>query len=414
MKSEERILRVQSPLSDDVHQLRGIRLKGLNRDPGYFLGDLQVDPAHLQECFDADTLFYDVFFEPTNRHLVAVGPPLGNLHLDLEICVNGEPINLDVIKHAASRMHLVRGGDRIAKQNDIRIKANAQTWELSVPANNTGTSHKFTLCTVQKDNREHWIKDWIEHYRKIGVDRVILYDNNSEKLPDVDAIVIPCPYKFGLSKYASIYRGWAWKTDFLQRSLLTICGYKYQNGHLLNFDIDELLQVKSLRKFKWYRLVYFNSCFVETKTEEKLPEDYSFRHFVYRNAYLRNQDFKYIIRMNDMLCCSNPHVAVLKNSIPKRVVSKLQRLWQYQLENIRSYLKSGLAKKVMSIWAPPGEDVPRYKTHPRWPEGKPSLPGKDVFYHYKAINTGWKVDRSSFDEATEVVKIENSQPYSCD
>ena len=88
-----------------------------------------------------------------------------------------------MIKHG--RLQLVRGKvSRVEKLNDILIKANGQQWELSVPENNTGTKHKFTLCTIQKDNKEHWIKDWIEHYRKIGVDRVILYDNNSEKSPE--------------------------------------------------------------------------------------------------------------------------------------------------------------------------------------------------------------------------------------
>ena len=193
-------------MKDDVHQLRGVRLKGLKRDPGCFWEDCRIEPAHLEECFDADTLFYDVFFEPTNRHLVAVGPPLGNLQLDLKIYANGKPIKHRVIQQAAQKSYLVRGKvSRVEKLNDILIQANGHQWELSVPENNGGTGHQFTLCAIQKDNKEHWIKDWIEHYRKIGVDRVILYDNNSEKLPDVDAVVIPCPYKYGLSKYFSVY-----------------------------------------------------------------------------------------------------------------------------------------------------------------------------------------------------------------
>ena len=96
-------------MSDDVHQLRGIQLEGPKRDPSYFLGDCPVKQAHLEECFDEDTLFYDIFFDPTNRHLVAVGPPLGNLQLDLKICVNGEPIRHRVIKRAARWSYLVRG-----------------------------------------------------------------------------------------------------------------------------------------------------------------------------------------------------------------------------------------------------------------------------------------------------------------
>ena len=368
-------------MNDNVHQLRGIKLKGLKRDPGYFLGNCKVEPAHLEECFDADTLFYDVFFEPANRHLVAVGPPLGNLQVDLQLDVNGEPIQLHVIKRAAKRLLLVRGElNRVAKLNDILIKANGQQWELSVPENNSGSVHQFTLCAKQKDNKEHWIRDWIEHYRKMGVDRVILFDNNSEKLPDVDAIVIPCPYKFGLNKYRSLYGRRVYKTTFLQGSLLTICGYKYRSGYMLSFDIDELLQVKSLEKYKGRKVVYFNSYFIETKTDKKLPEDYSFRHFVYRSAHTRNRDYKYMVKMDALLYSLSPHIPILKgNFASRRMIVKLKRIW---LE-LRARLLPAKSKA-----APQGEDV---------------------FYHYKGINTGWKADRSSFDETTKVVKLKDSR-----
>ena len=370
-------------MNDDVHQLRGIRLKGLKRDPGHVLGGRKVERAHLEECFDADTLFYDIFFDPTNRHLVAVGPPLRKLKIDLKICVNGEPVALKAIKRAARRLHLVRGEvSRVAKRNDVIVTANGQQWQLNVPENNTGTGHKFTLCTIQKDNKEHWIRDWIKHYRNIGVDRIILYDNNSGKLPDVDAIVIPCPYKYGLDKYVSAYGRRLRRNGFLQRSLLTICGYKYRSGHLLNFDIDELLQVRNLEKYKERKLMYFNSYFIETKTDGKLPADYSFRHFVYRDARPRNRSYKYMVRMEAMLYSHGPHCAVLKgNFVSGWILLELQR--------IGTHLKARLTEKLK----------PRVL-----------LKDEDVFYHYRGINTGWKLDRTSFDENTEVIKLENQDP----
>ena len=370
-----------SNMNDDVHQLRGIKLKGLKRDPGYFLIGCKVELAHLQECFDADTLFYDIFLEPTNRYLVAVGPPRGNLRLDLQLYVNGKPIELNQIKRA-TKSYLVRGKvSRVEKLNDILIKANGQQWELSVPENNSGTGHQFTLCTIQKDYKEHWIRDWIKHYRKIGVDRVILYDNNSEKLPDVDAIVVPCPYKYGLNKYVSVYGPRVWRADFLQASLLTICGYKYRSGHLLNFDIDELLQVKNLEKYKGRKLVYFDSYSVETKADGKLPRDDSFRHFVYRNAQMRDSAYKYMVKMDTLLYSRSPHKVKLKgNFLPRTLIIKLNRIWWS--------LQAKLPKKLIS---------------------KMALQGEDVFYHYNGINTGWKEDRSPFNETTKVVKIEDPQ-----
>ena len=157
---------------DDVHQLRGIKLKGCKRDLNYFSRGHKAEPAHLEECFDADTLFYDIFFRADqSAYLVAVGPPLGNLQIALEVYVNGNPLKLNVLKRRHLQfvravagfplvslrvlkrvhMHLVSGKvGRVEKQNDILIKANGQQWELSVPENNTGTKHKFTLCTNTK------------------------------------------------------------------------------------------------------------------------------------------------------------------------------------------------------------------------------------------------------------------------
>ena len=176
--------------------------------------------------------------------------PRANLEIELKIFVNGEPIKNRVSKVVVNRLWLVIWDvGRVKKLNDVLVQANGHQWQLRVPENNTGTEHKFTLGAIQKDNREKWIRDWIKHYRKIGVDRVILYDNNSKKLPDVDAIVIPCPYKYGLDKYIHLYGPPAWTVSFLQASLLTVCGYKYRSGQLLNFDIDEMLQVESLEKY---------------------------------------------------------------------------------------------------------------------------------------------------------------------
>ena len=180
----------ESRTRDDVHRLRGIKLKELRRDPDHFLRGHKMEQAHLEECFDADTLFYDIFFEPTNHHLVTVGPPLGNLGIDLKIFLNDAPLRPRVIEQAAPSMCLLRARvRRVEKRNEVLVQANGQQWRLSVPENSTGTGHGFTLCTVQKDNREQWIRDWIEHYRGIGVDRVVLYDNNSEKLPCQPGII---------------------------------------------------------------------------------------------------------------------------------------------------------------------------------------------------------------------------------
>ena len=351
---------------EDVHRLRGIKLKGTQQRSELVFGKTARWIRRISKSVSMRTPCSTMSSssQPTGS-LVAVGPPPGKLKIELKIFVNGEPIKK--LGTPPVREVWVVTGDvsRVKKLNDVLVQANGHQWQLRVPENNTGTGHKFTLCAMQKDNRECWIRDWIKHYRKMGVDRVILYDNNSKRLPDVDAIVIPCPYILGLSKYRRVYGRQVYRTAFLHEGILTICSYKYRSGHLLNFDIDELLQVESLEKYGKRKVVYFDSYFVETKTDEKLPEDCSFRHFVYRNASLRHSHFKYIVKMDKVLWCSVHQVLFKKKKrwVSRKIVRKLKRLWHY-------------------------------------------LGGKeDVFYHYRGINTGWKLDRSAFGETTEVVKI---------
>ncbi len=368
-------------MKHDVHQLRGIKLREMRRDPVYFLGKelaAKIDKRHMEECFDFDTLFYDVFFDSTNKWIIAAGPPLGNLQLDVEIYVNGKPIKLrTVTPPSLYSMYLVKGRVRNVKPpNEVLIKVEwirgRQQWELKVPINNTGAKSRFTLCALNKDNREHWIKDWIEHYRKLGVDRVIIYDNDSRQLPEVDAIVIPAPYKYGLNKYIRVYKSsLIWRVGFLQRSLLTICSYKYRSGHLLNFDIDELLQTNDLERYKRCKTVYFRPYWIGAKTNKKLPENYSFKSFTHRHTDRQTYtpyDIKYIVAMKEVLFLKM-HRCTLVQKLYVRVVCEV--LYKLGLHRTRKWVKKWL-------------EVKEKGSHSR-----------ECFYHYRAINTGWKFPERS-------------------
>ncbi len=375
-------------MKHDVHQLRGIRLKGMRRDPTYFLGKelaAKIDNRHMEECFDFDTLFYDVFFDPTNKWIIAAGPSLGNLRLDVEIYVNGKPLKLRTAKLPFScLMYLVKGRVRNVKPlNEVLIKVagmgSRQHWELKVPINNTGTKSRFTLCAINKNNREHWIKDWIEHYKRLGVDRVILYDNNSRQLPKVNAIVIPAPYKYGLNKYYLVYGCYMWETMFLQRSLLTICSYKYRSGHLLNFDIDELLQTNDLKKCKRRKILYFRSHWVEAEVDGKLPENYSFKHFIYRDTRLDYANVKYVVAMGKVLCLDLHRAYLVQNLLYERLY---ERMISYEL----------LPKILLKVLYELG-----LRRAQKWLEEKMrrDLFSREYFYHYRGINTGWKFPERS-------------------
>ena len=97
---------------------------------------------------------------------------------------------------------------------------------------------KVLLCGIAKCEN-HYIKEWVEWYRDLGVDHIVLYDNND---PDGERFeeVIP---EYIDSGYVEVinYRG---KTQ-CQINAYNDCYSKYKNKYdwFLFLDIDELLEV---------------------------------------------------------------------------------------------------------------------------------------------------------------------------
>lgn len=117
------------------------------------------------------------------------------------------------------------------------IKVSFNQWETSPP--------KLTLSTLQKDNPTEWIRDWVLYHHRIhGVERVLLYDNNSKNKDkliaclnslendnlqiylihwDVDYV----PHHLGKCQIAQINHAYYWLWNKI--------------SWIINFDIDEYL-----------------------------------------------------------------------------------------------------------------------------------------------------------------------------
>ena len=121
---------------------------------------------------------------------------------------------------------------------------------------------KVCLCTVGKLENKYII-EFIEHYKKYGIDKIFLYDNNEIKGERFDSLL----YGYIRNNYVKIinYRGKIAK----QLGIYQHC-YKenYKNyDFLIFYDIDEFINLKNhkniktflnLKRFKKCQSIYLN------------------------------------------------------------------------------------------------------------------------------------------------------------
>ncbi|MGM0461092.1 MAG: glycosyltransferase family 92 protein [Fibrobacterota bacterium] len=200
--------------------------------------------------YDQKTLLYDIFFDPSNRFLTVVGPPLLNLSprcTPITVSIEGRVYTLSFREFIKNRILIGKIRVRQELPETCRVTVcfgNMHRWEGSVEKSTVGHIPRI-LCTIQKDNRIEWIRDWASYYHKTyDIDAVFIYDNNSsnfselrslsEAMPSVTLIPWRAPY--------GTYRSHGNK--FAQTGALNHCRLKYgPNSRFFNFDIDELLVI---------------------------------------------------------------------------------------------------------------------------------------------------------------------------
>lgn len=297
-----------------------------------------LDKSDLSQ-YDRKTIFYDVFFNPDNTMLYALGPPLLNLEHELSpisVSVNSSEVQFKLVSFGPSILYMDFNNRALQKllkeENNISISfGNKWTWQGSIPLNKPQDEAMLTLCSVQKNNRIKWIKDWIKYYREeVGVGRIILYDNNSDYQLTLDQELNNIPnvyivhWNFLFGPFTSH------QNKFCQLGSLNHCRLKFSNGKFcLNFDIDEILVIKNkeklFNKMNQYEVIYFDTIPVPFIKPSK--ENYSFSDFVLRKQISRAEEghiaYKYIYQFAGVRLAST-HQAITNSHGP--IVEALSKL----------------------------------------------------------------------------------------
>ena len=234
-------------------------LERRDRDlPAY--GTLHSDAEVVERpAPDTRTLLYDLFRSPDGRKLHAIGPDPRNLSDEMgtpTISVEGQRL-----RHRA-RIEGVLGKlnpktrllfleadlpEGLAARDQLQAELKWRNFTATAtinPALPTASKPLMTLTTIQKDYPLEWIRDWaLYHHRTHGVERVVLYDNDSD---DFDALreglaeldeglrveLIKWAYPFGLPMFR-----------YCQQGALNHCHLRFggDTSYFLNFDLDEYL-----------------------------------------------------------------------------------------------------------------------------------------------------------------------------
>lgn len=336
----------------------------------------KLSPLDLAQ-YDYKTIFYDVFFNPENTILYAIGPALMNLKRALPITsvnINGTAFSFKLSEITPKTTVLqidLPSPLQIADDNNVTIQfGDKWAWQDSIPKNTITNTSAVTLTTLQKDNEIRWIRDWINYYKsEHGVETIVLYDNNSEYQSNLEEklclgktslYVIDWNFLYGPSKSHG--------NQFCQLGSLNHCRLKFGGtGYCLNFDIDELLVVKSGKLLDLLAydqdVVYFDSYMVPRVGP--LDDDYSFISFPFRDRISRIQDgshkaTKYFYRFASVYANSVHFAVTLRQSRWKPIEKAVKFL------KLEKFFTGKLEKRSVA-------------------------PLRHAYYlHYSAITNGWK------------------------
>lgn len=264
--------------------------------------NVKVDRETALKLYDYTTLFYNIFLDYNNEHLVFLGPKLLNLkdkYMDFSVIFNGSKTTRSQTYDGSHYFYFKYGVKNVAENNSVEIHINGHKKQVNIAKNNYKCGDRI-LITKQKNNRSKWLVDWIKHYTdRYNVTNIIIFDNNSNEFDTINNELaqfkhvqfIPYNFPFGIPKL--------FPSNFLQHSLMEIGFQQFckDDAYIFNFDIDELLAVDPTHLDK---MLKGNSTYYEFKdwfvpmTLDK-DSDYSFKDFLYKDANPHDKSYKYIV-----------------------------------------------------------------------------------------------------------------------
>jgi hypothetical protein len=212
------------------------------------------EPGYI-ENYDSMTMWYDVFRYESNT--IALGPPLMNHWLSV---LNGTVyVKKDDETEIRSEFE-IRGRNKCywlsVKESALSLKLVTSEAQYEVPVapnHSEWFSGRRVLLVKSKNNKLHWIKDWVQHHvEKHQADAVLFYDNHSTDYAADDilktiasiegvltAVVVKWDFPYGVHGDLSNI----WDSDYSQYCIQEHARRRFLATArcVLSCDIDELI-----------------------------------------------------------------------------------------------------------------------------------------------------------------------------
>ena len=367
---------------------------------GYEIGD------ELRALCDKTTVFCDVFRVPNRDEVVCIGPPFLNFGHPHTVRLLGwrRRFVVEEAPWGPGRMSILRviGTSDVAAAGNpnVSLQVDFPGFGIDVQVRLPGAVPPrphvaLTLATVRKDNERQWLDDWCTwHHRMHGVGRFVIYDNGSADRDDVYAelasraegvalIVVNWDYLFGPP--------WLHELKFAHAVMLNHCRLLFgpYTHWCINLDVDEYLFnagsrplatcLGQMRKPHVYLPSYIVPMAVDNSPRRCFDSPF-------RSGSLEfERGRKYLYRPAGT-AFNNVHDVVPRKAWVSR--------------SIRTVAKSVL--RVCGV--DPGRFLAAVRRIAAWltsrPPGRPGqgdANGSDeptlFFFHFRALNTGWKYPR---------------------
>lgn len=141
-------------------------------------------PRNFEDRYDAETVFFDVFWDSDYRGVVIVAAPMLGLSEDLPFTLRALPSGTPCDFAAERRPYNVRI-TLTPPAGTVALEAlwGGQRIVLPIqPNGNAAFAGRNVIYTLQRDNDLVWIRDWAHFYaREHGADVAVVYDNGSTR-----------------------------------------------------------------------------------------------------------------------------------------------------------------------------------------------------------------------------------------
>lgn len=326
-------------------------------------------PRDFLDSFDFTTIYYDCFWDDVGRDILCIGPTPTNLKTYYKKAVYRALPSGEVLKSKhfiGLTLMTTQLKDAPIGTTHIELKFANGIHVLDVQASSCDDfAGENLMFAMSKNNELKWIRFWADyHVRNQNVSSIILFDNGSdlytiEDVKDVlcgvtglkKVLVVNMPYPF-CSKDETLKVNPYW-AHFLQISMMSIVLRRFgmKTKSILNVDIDELANssgksdVFTLAEQSSRGILAMKGIWVEPIADESFGD---------------HRDFKSVAKDEKQYHCDSGKWAI----DPKRK-------WFRRLS-------------VFPYW--------------HWIQNRPKFGRRYVegvhFWHFKGINTNWKLNRA--------------------